>query len=87
MNRSGLIFILILIVSEPIYCQETNYGPSYQTLILSNPAFTGSNLDGVLRLSYYNFYPGNHYNLHSVFLSYDSYFSSLHGGAGFLYFE
>lgn len=29
-----------------------------------------------------NFYPGNAYNLHSAFFSYDGYFPSLHGGAG-----
>ena len=83
MNRSGLIFILILLIWEPAFCQETNYGHGYQTLMVNNPAFTGSNLDGTMRLSYFNFYPGNQYNFHSVFLSYDSYFSPLHGGAGF----
>ena len=35
-----------------------------------------------MRLSYHNFYPGNNYNLHSVYLSYDSFFTELHGGAG-----
>lgn len=29
-----------------------------------------------------NLYPGNAYNLHSAYLSYDGYFPSLHGGAG-----
>jgi type IX secretion system PorP/SprF family membrane protein len=52
-------------------------------MIVNNPAFSGSSIDGTLRLSYLNFYPGNNYNFHSVFLSYDSYFQSLHGGAGF----
>jgi len=51
--------------------------------MINNPAFSGSNSDGILRLSYFNFYPGNQYNFHSVFLSYDSYFTPLHGGAGF----
>jgi type IX secretion system PorP/SprF family membrane protein len=82
-NRPGLILIFILIFSEPLFCQETDYGPGYQTMIINNPAFAGTSLDGTLRLSYLNFYPGNHYNFHSVFLSYDSYFQSLHGGAGF----
>lgn len=83
MNRSGLILVFILVFSEPILSQETDYGPGFQTLMLSNPAFAGSNLDGIVRLSYFNFYPGNHYNLNSFYLSYDSYFSPLHGGAGF----
>ena len=79
----GLACIMIFIFSEALFCQETNYGPGYQTMIVNNPAFSGSSLDGTMRLSYLNFYPGNSYNFHSVFLSYDSYFQSLHGGAGF----
>jgi type IX secretion system PorP/SprF family membrane protein len=51
--------------------------------MLNNPALSGSEGDGVLRLSYLNFYPGNNYNLHSVYFSYDSYFPALHGGTGF----
>lgn len=74
---------MFFIFSEALFCQETNYGPGYQTMIVNNPAFSGSSLDGTVRLSYLNFYPGNNYNFHSVFLSYDSYFQSLHGGAGF----
>jgi type IX secretion system PorP/SprF family membrane protein len=80
---SGLIFGFIFIFSGPVFCQETNYGPGYQTIIVNNPAFAGSSLDGTMRISYMNFYPGNHYNFHSVFLSYDSYFPVIHGGAGF----
>jgi type IX secretion system PorP/SprF family membrane protein len=83
MNRKCLILILLFFPLKPLFSQETNYGPGYQTLIVSNPAFAGSNIDGIFRLSYFNFYPGNHYDLHSFFLSYDSYFSSLHGGVGF----
>jgi len=82
-KRLWLACIMILFVSEAIFCQETNYGPGYQTMIVNNPAFSGSSIDGTMRLSYLNFYPGNNYNFHSVFLSYDSYFQSLHGGAGF----
>jgi len=83
MNRTIPILIIIFTFSDPAICQETNYGPGYQTLMMTNPAFSGSNSDGILRLSYFNFYPGNQYNLHSVFMSYDSYFALLHGGAGF----
>ncbi len=68
----------------PAYCfgQETDPGPSYQTIMIKNPSLAGSEGDDALRLSYLNFYPGNNYNLHSVYFSYDSYFSKLHGGAG-----
>jgi type IX secretion system PorP/SprF family membrane protein len=51
-------------------------------MMTKNPALSGCEGAGILRLSYLNFFPGNNYNLHSVYVSYDSYFSVLHGGAG-----
>ena len=79
-----LLKILFLITFIPAYCfgQEADEGPGYQIMMMNNPALAGSEGDGVLRLSYSNFYPGNNYNLHSVYFSYDSYLSKLHGGAG-----
>ena len=76
--------ILFFIILFPAFCfgQETDQGPGYQTMMMNNPSLAGSEGDDVLRLSYLNFYPGNNYNLHSVYFSYDSYFSKLHGGAG-----
>jgi type IX secretion system PorP/SprF family membrane protein len=76
--------ILFFIVLFPALCfgQETDPGPGFQTMIMNNPSLAGSSGDDVLRLSYLNFYPGNSYNLHSVYLSYDSYYPALHGGAG-----
>ena len=56
-------------------------------VLMNNPAMSGSEGDGVLRLSYLNFYPGNGYKLHSLYLSYDSYFPVLHGGASFFLAE
>jgi len=82
-NFSGLIFSFIFVFSGSVFCQETSYSPGYQTIIVDNPAFAGSSLDGAIRISYLNFYPGNNYNFHSVFLSYDSYFPVIHGGAAF----
>jgi type IX secretion system PorP/SprF family membrane protein len=76
------IFLLIFIIPEFCFGQETDIGPGYQMMMINNPAFSGSEGDGVLRMSYLNFFPGNSYNLHSVYLSYDSYFPVLHGGAG-----
>ncbi len=77
--------ILLIIAVIPVYCygQETDPGPGYQVVMMNNPALTGTEGDGTLRLSYLNFFPGNNYNLHSVFFSYDSYIPALHGGAGF----
>jgi type IX secretion system PorP/SprF family membrane protein len=82
-NRLGLILVFIITLYRPVFCQEANYGPGYQTILIDNPAVAGSRVEGTMRLSYLNFYPGHHYNFHSVFLSYDSYFPVLHGGAGF----
>jgi type IX secretion system PorP/SprF family membrane protein len=82
-KQLGKILIFIFIVPSYCFGQETDVGPGYQMIMMNNPAFSGSGGDGVVRLSYLNFYPGNNYNLHSVYFSYDSYFPALHGGAGF----
>lgn len=75
--------LLFTIVSHAIcFGQETDAGPGYQMTMMNNPAFSGAEGEGTLRLSYLNFYPGNHYNLYTFYSSYDSYFPSLHGGAG-----
>lgn len=80
--RVFLIIVVLLPLSRYFFGQDTYYGPGYQTLMMSNPAVTGSEGDGKLRLSYMNFYPGNNYNLHTVYFSYDSFFPAIHGGAG-----
>ena len=75
-----LLFCSALRISD---CQESSYGPGYHTILINNPAFAGSESDCILRLSYLNYYPGHNYNLHTVFVSYDTYMPLLHGGAGF----
>jgi type IX secretion system PorP/SprF family membrane protein len=82
-RRLQVIIVLIFFHFIRIMGQESGYGPGYQTIVMNNPAFAGSEGDGILRLSYFNFYPGKNYNLHSVFVSYDSFMPVLHGGAGF----
>jgi type IX secretion system PorP/SprF family membrane protein len=77
------IFPVFIIIYCDCFGQDTDPGPGYQMIMMNNPAFSGSEGNGMLRLSYLNFYPGNNYNLHSVYVSYDSYFPVLHGGAGF----
>ena len=79
---SGLILVFIFTIFWRVSGQETNYGPGYQTIVVNNPAYTGSGGDGTMRVSYLNFYPGNSYNFHSVYFSYDSYYPAIHGGAG-----
>jgi type IX secretion system PorP/SprF family membrane protein len=79
----GFIVLSSLIALTPAAGQETTYGPGYQTILNTNPSFAGSSGDGMLRLSYLNFYPGNSYDLHSFFISYDTYIPQVHGGCGF----
>lgn len=80
-----LIAVILLCIIVPLAAagQESGSGLDYQATMTGNPAVTGSEGDGVIRLSYLNFYPGNNYDLHSVRLSYDGYFPAIHGGAGF----
>ena len=82
LGRNTAIVLLFIILNIDCFGQGLDPGPGYQMLMMSNPALSGSEGDGILRLSYLNFYPGNNYNLHSVYFSYDSYFPELHGGAG-----
>jgi type IX secretion system PorP/SprF family membrane protein len=77
-----IIFLFTFILTELCHAQEPDPGPGYQMMMISNPSLAGTEGDGVMRLSYLNYYPGNNYNLHSVYFSYDSYFPKLHGGAG-----
>jgi type IX secretion system PorP/SprF family membrane protein len=81
-NLRLLLFYIIFLPGFVVYAQETGYGPGYQLAMIGNPGITGSEGDGYIRLSYMNLFPGNSYNLHSAFFSYDGYFPSLHGGAG-----
>jgi type IX secretion system PorP/SprF family membrane protein len=84
MNRYWFIFLYCgFLAVNNVFSQNVSYGPGFQTILQDNPAFAGSEGDGTLRLSYLNFYPGNNFNLNSVYISYDSFFEGLHGGAGF----
>lgn len=83
LKRLFLYFLTIVVIHSYCLGQGTVPGPGYQMLMMNNPSLSGSEGDGTIRLSYLNLYPGNNYNLHSVYFSYDSYFSKLHGGAGF----
>lgn len=82
LKRLAKIVFLIFLFPFKSFGQDTDQGPGYQGMIMNNPALAGIGGDGVLRLSYQNFYPGHNYNLHSVYFSYDSYLSLLHGSAG-----
>jgi type IX secretion system PorP/SprF family membrane protein len=82
-KKVGIFILILLRTVYSVQGQGLDAGPGYQALLMNNPALSGSEGNSVLRLSYLNYYPGNNYNLNSLFLSYDSYFQRLHGGAGF----
>jgi type IX secretion system PorP/SprF family membrane protein len=82
-KKLGIFVVTLIMAVYAAHGQGLDAGPGYQALLMNNPALSGSEGNGVLRLSYLNYYPGNSYNLNSLFLSYDSYFHVLHGGAGF----
>lgn len=82
LKKLFLIFLLFFLLFSVLKGQETVYGPTFQTLLMDNPGFSGVTGEGMLRLSYMNFFPGNNYGLQSFFASYDSFFDELHGGAG-----
>jgi len=82
LKRFLIIFSLIVVFSDKSNSQESDFGPGYHFNLMNNPALSGLEGDGKIRMSYLNFYPGNNYNLHSVYFSYDSYVPSLHGGIG-----
>jgi type IX secretion system PorP/SprF family membrane protein len=77
-----VFFLFIILFPVNSRGQDSDPGPGYQMMMINNPSLAGSEGDGTLRLSYLNYFPGNSFNLHSVYFSYDSYFPVLHGGAG-----
>lgn len=83
LKRSVIFLIITIATAATAPAQGIKSGPLYQMLLMNDPALSGSEGDGVMRLSYINYYPGNSYNLNSVYLSYDSYFPALHGGTSF----
>jgi type IX secretion system PorP/SprF family membrane protein len=83
LKKPVILLIIIICAADMAEAQTIRSGPCYQQLLMNNPALSGFEWDGVLRLSYLNYYPGNSLDLNSVYLSYDSYFPGLHGGAGF----
>jgi len=76
--------ICILFIIPSVASGQDIFSPAgYQSTMINNPGVTGSEGNGYVRLSYLNHYPGNNFNLHTAYISYDAYFPSLHGGAGF----
>jgi type IX secretion system PorP/SprF family membrane protein len=71
-----------MLVAATLNGQETTSGLNYQVTMINNPSLAGGEGDGVVRLSYTANYPGNGFNLNTIYLSYDGFSPVLHGGAG-----
>ncbi len=76
------IIFLVIITGGITHGQYSDAGFDYQAIMLDNPGLSGAEGDGLLRVSFINYYPGQAYNLFSGRMSYDAYFPSLHGGVG-----
>jgi type IX secretion system PorP/SprF family membrane protein len=82
LKRRLFILFSFLLTALSSLSQEVAYGPGYRTILAFNPAFSGAGGTAVLNLSYLNFYPGNNFDLHTFYASFDSYYETLHGGIG-----
>jgi len=90
MKHPGKILLLLvfrIIVLQDCKTQDIEPGSPYNAPVLFNPAMTGSHLNGLMVLSYRDFYPGNNFNIGSIYMSYDSYFEPVHGGLGLYLIE
>jgi type IX secretion system PorP/SprF family membrane protein len=80
--RRAAAAVVIVFSGLTISGQDTWYGTMSGMHFMYNPAYTGLSGAPVLQLSCYTFLPGNGFGLQSVYGSFDSFFQSLHGGAG-----
>lgn len=85
----SLTIAIILIVSLPqdADAQDIDSDIVYTMNLMANPAFSGSRGDGLLKLVYRDYFPGNDLDLNSFFISYDTYLEPIQGGIGFYLLE
>ena len=87
MKRSATLFLvgIMIMLMNPfvLMAQDDGAGIVMTSTLIENPSVAGIEGYGVLRFSYKNIFPGNKYKLNKMFLTYDSYFEGLHGGASF----
>jgi len=76
-----LIFFTLPVITAT--GQESYFRPGFSRSVIINPAFSGAEGNGTLRMSYINLLPSVRQGLHSAVISYDFYSEFLHGGAGF----
>ncbi|MDZ7738612.1 MAG: PorP/SprF family type IX secretion system membrane protein [Bacteroidales bacterium] len=80
-----IILILFLCKVLALYqgqAQDTDILSLYYNPVQVNPALTGAEGTGKLRLLYRDYYPGRGLNLHTISCSYDTFVEEAHGGLG-----
>ncbi|MFP4488219.1 MAG: PorP/SprF family type IX secretion system membrane protein [Bacteroidales bacterium] len=80
-----IILIIFLCFEIPLYqtqAQNTGILNFYNNPVQANPALTGAEGAGKLRLVYRDYYPGRSLNLHTISCSYDTFVEKAHGGLG-----
>lgn len=69
------------------HSQEGGAGTFFSSPLVANPAYTGATGSSLITLSYAAYYPGYNTGVATLYGSWDAYFESLHGGAGFFLSE
>ncbi len=80
-----IILILFLCKVLSLYqgqAQDTDVLSLYNNPVQVNPALTGAEGTGKLRMLYRDYYPGRGLNLHTISCSYDTFVEDVHGGLG-----
>jgi type IX secretion system PorP/SprF family membrane protein len=80
--RYRTILAFLLLCPAAVSGQDTWYGSVSGMHFMYNPAYAGATGNSVMNLSAFSFLPAGGFGLRSVYASADSYFPSLHGGAG-----
>lgn len=82
-SKGNPVLILLILLSFNLAKSQDMEGTMpYSVDLISNPAFTGSGEYGNLKLVYRDYFPGNGFNLNSLYVGYDTFSESIHGGAG-----
>ncbi len=64
------------------FSQDIGGDMMYSVMLMSNPAYSGAEGQGTLKMLYRNYFPGSTSGIGSVYVSYDTYFEPVQGGIG-----
>ncbi|MBS0010433.1 MAG: PorP/SprF family type IX secretion system membrane protein [Bacteroidales bacterium] len=81
------VLLAAVLLSSGADAQEGGAGTFFTSPLSSNPAYTGTSGNNLITLSYAALYPGYNMGTATIYGSWDSWFESLHGGAGLYVLE